>query len=132
MLREQREIFNKLANIFLDGVNITYLKKKLKCGIEYSPQERWVGHTSYFLTIQTQPNQNQQQELSLCMRGYITAGTGILTLIRVRRDVGADFLNTDEKCNETLAWMLKEFTWELEYMYSGEDLEASIFYNEED
>lgn len=108
MLKEQIEIYSKLADTLLKELDIEELKDTLKRWEEYCSKEWKVGSTSYFLTLQLQPLWSKQ-ELSLYVRGYIATGDETLKLIRVRRDVSADFLDTDEKILKTLSWMIEEF-----------------------
>lgn len=108
MLKEQIEIYSKLADTLLKELDIEELKNTLKKWEEYCSKEWKAGNTSYFLTLQLQPLWSKQ-ELSLYLQGYITAGGWTLKLIRVRRDVSADFLDTDEKCLKTLSWLIEDF-----------------------
>lgn len=118
MLREQRKIYKKLATTCLTGVRIADFKKHWECGLEYRTQENRVGYTAYFLSLQIHTSNHIQNKWTLSIRGYITIGTGFLTLVTVSRDVDANPLSTDEKCKETISWLVEEFILELETLYS--------------
>lgn len=113
MLKEQRKIYTKLADMLLKELDIEELKDTLKKWEVYCSKEWKAGNTSYFLTLQLQPLWSKQ-ELSLYVRGYIATGDETLNLIRVRRDVSADFLDTNRKCLKTLSWMIEEFKGEVQ------------------
>lgn len=113
MLKEQTEIYNKLADTLLDAVHIEELKKELTRWKVFSSEVANVGNASYYLKLEVVPC-CEKQEVSLYVRGYIATGDETLTLISTRRDVGADFLDTNRKCLKTLSWMIKEFKGEVQ------------------
>lgn len=115
MLREQQEIYLKLADALLAGLKVDEVKKTLQRGEKYYSDEYVVGNTAYFITLNLQPLWNAG-EVSLYMCGYITtknveiADLNSLRLILVRRSIDSDFLDVDkESAKKTLAWMIEEF-----------------------
>lgn len=116
MLKEQRDLYLKLADALLSGLNVDEVKKTLQRGKTYYSNEYTVGNTGYFLALTFQSLWSAGDG-SLSMRGYITATqndkiikTHELRLIRVIRSVNSDFLHTDkENIKKTLTWMVEEF-----------------------
>lgn len=113
MLREQREIYNKLADKLLDEAHIEELKKALTRWEDFSSEVCDVGNTSYYLKLDAVPC-CEKQEISLYVEGYIATKDGALTLISIRRDVEKGFINADEKSLKTLSWLIGEFKGEVQ------------------
>lgn len=127
MLKEQRDLYLKLADAMVSGLNVDEAKKTLQRGKNYYSNEYIVGNTGYFLTLTFQRLWSAGDgTLSMC--GYITSTqndkiikTHKLRLIRVIRSVNSDFLHTDkENIKQTLAWMVEEFKTQV----LGEDCEV--------
>lgn len=121
MLREQQEIYLKLADALLAELNVDAIKEILQRGQKYYSDEYVVGNTSYFITLNLQYLFWNAGEVNLCMCGYITTTTNIendlnpLRLILVRRSLNSDFLDADkEDAKKKLAWMIEEFKEELQ------------------
>lgn len=112
MLREQKEIYLKLADKVLDGLNVEDFRSILQQGDEYCSDEFVVGKTSYFLTFRIS-RLFSEKENSFYVCGYISTKQDLLILIRVRRSVNSNFLDVDKTTKETLAWIIDEFKEEI-------------------
>lgn len=126
MLKEQRDLYLKLADALLSGLNIDEVKTTLQRGKNYCSNEYTVGNTGYVLALTFQRLWSAG-EGSLSMCGYITATqndkiikTQELRIIRVLRSVNSDFLHTDkENIKKTITWMVEEFKNDVDDKYQN-------------